>query len=325
MCPCKWTSNKRPPLLWDLICLINRVVLNTGSHCIALNPDTFRQKRILNDYSGKREFWMITQVVSSAMLCTGSCTEKCWAKLETKQLADGVRMYGGLLCSDSWRGAHLQRWKSSWALSLAPSTSLLQVSKYSFFFFTGGGGVNADNSFSVAFDFPFHWGSECRQFIFCFNFPFQGGGGVWMQTIHFLLLLIFLFTGGVNADNSFSVLIFLFTSGGGGGGGWIQTIHFLLVLIFLFTWGGGGGRNECRHFIFCWKTENSNKFVHVLYLLATLFGGCFISQPSRYKEIKRCKLEWNNKKKIWMEWCSLTQGKLSCKTAPLWILNAVSV
>ena len=160
--------------------------------------------------SGKREFWMITQVVSSAMLCTGSCTEKCWAKQETRQLADGVQMYGGLLCSDSWQGARLQKWKSSWALSLARSTSLLQVVNTALFFLLffllgGWGGVNADNSFSVAFDFPFHWGSECRQFIFCFNFPFQGGGvcecrqfifccfwfsfslGEWMQTVHFLL------------------------------------------------------------------------------------------------------------------------------------------
>ena len=117
--------------------------------------------------------------------------------------------------------------------------------------------MNADNSFSVAFDFPFHWGSECRQFIFCFNFPFHFRG-----------------EGGVNTDNLFSV-------------GFDFSFHL-----------GGGGGNECRHFIFCWKTEKSNKFVHVLYLLATLFGGCFISQPSRYKEIKRCKLEWNDKKKI---------------------------
>ena len=249
------------------------VVLNAGSHCIALNLDTFRQKRILNDYSGCFIHYALRRILYGKML------SKAGNETAGRRRADVRRS----IVFRFLAGCTPAEMKIFLGLVFGPFNQFVTGSKYSFLIFSLGGG---------------------------------GGGGGCMQTIHFLLLLIFLFSGGVNADNSFSVLIFLFTGGGGGvnadnsfsvgfdfsfyvgggggGGGWIQTIHFLLVLIFLFTWGGGeGGRwMQTIHFLL---EDRKFKRIHSHFVLPCHF----VWELLHFTAIQ---IQGNKTMQIGMEW-----------------------
>ena len=152
VCPCKSTSNKRPPLLWDLVCLISRVVLKAGSLCIALNPDTFRQNRILNDNSGCFIHYALLRILYGKML------SKAGNETAGRRRADVRRS----IVFRFLAGCTPAEMKIFLGLVFGPFNQFVTGSKY---IFRGG---------------------ECKQFIFCcfwFSFLLEG----WMQTIHFLL------------------------------------------------------------------------------------------------------------------------------------------